>query len=178
MDSVPVGSYSTTGIPVLGLHELAAGKLAALFARQTSRDLFDAHRLLTCARLEAGSLRLGFVLYGAMNRRDWRSVSLDDLRHDTRDLENQLLPVLSNQVRTSLRRAWAPRLVEDCRERLSAPVPFTAPETEFLDRLLDYGEVKPELLTADAVLAARIQAHPLIEWKAMNVGRHRATGRS
>ena len=38
-----VGSYSVTQIPVLDLHELAAGKLAALLARQASRDLFDAH---------------------------------------------------------------------------------------------------------------------------------------
>lgn len=42
-----IGYYSAMQIPVLDLHELAAGKLAALLARKASRDLFDAHQLLT-----------------------------------------------------------------------------------------------------------------------------------
>lgn len=33
-------------VPVLDIHELAAGKLSALFSRTASRDLFDAHCLL------------------------------------------------------------------------------------------------------------------------------------
>ena len=177
VDSVPVGSYSAAGIPVLDLHELAAGKLAALFSRQTSRDLFDAHGLLTCGKLEAGRLRLGFVLYGAMNRRYWRGISLGDLRYDSRDLENQLLPVLSNQVRESLGRAWAVGLVETCRQKLSALLPFTDAEGEFLDRLLDNGEVWPELLTGDTALIARIHEHPPVQWKALNVRHHQAKGR-
>lgn len=174
MSSVAVGSYSAGGIPVLELHELAAGKLAALLARKASRDLFDAHELLTCGRLAPDRLRLGFVLYGAMNRRDWRTLSLDDLGCDARELENQLLPVLSNRVRESLARGWAGHMVETCRERLSPLLSFTPNEAEFLDRLLDHGEVKPDLLTEDAELAARIVAHPLLQWKAMNVRQHHA----
>lgn len=174
LDSVPVGSYSAEGIPVLDLHELAAGKLAALFARQASRDLFDAHQLLTCGKLDPGTLRLGFILYGAMNRRDWRSISLDDLACDVRELENQLLPILSSQARESLDQGWALRMIETCRSRLSVLLPFAAAETEFLDRLLDHGEVKPDLLTADRALAARILEHPLLQWKALNVRQHRA----
>lgn len=171
MDSVPVGSYSAAGIPVLDLHELAAGKLAALFARQTSRDLFDAHRLLTCGRLQPDRLRLGFVLYGAMNRRDWRTVSADDFRYDTRDVENQLLPMLSTRVRESLAPGWAENMVTSCRNCLSSLLPFTADETAFLNRLLDHGEIEPALLTARAELKARIQVHPLLQWKALNVQR-------
>ena len=41
MDSHTLGSWRATGIPVLDIHELAAGKLAALLARQKARDLFD-----------------------------------------------------------------------------------------------------------------------------------------
>src|SRR3990167_10467684 len=37
----------SVAIPVLDVHELSAGKLAALFDRQASRDLFDARYLLT-----------------------------------------------------------------------------------------------------------------------------------
>ena len=69
-DSRPVGSAVAREIPLLDLHELAAGKLAALLARQASRDLFDAHLLLTRQALDAERLRLGFVVYGAMNRKD------------------------------------------------------------------------------------------------------------
>ena len=174
MDSVAVGSYSAAGIPILDLHELAAGKLAALFARRASRDLFDAHQLLTRSRLDPERLRLAFVLYGGMNRRDWRTISLDDVGCEPHELANQLLPLLSNAIRDSLKPRWPERMVATCRERLSELVCFSPNEAQFLDRLLDHGEVKPRLLTDDGALAARIRAHPLLQWKALNVQRHRA----
>jgi hypothetical protein len=171
--SVHVGTYSASDIPLLDLHELAAGKLAALFARQASRDLFDAHQLLTAGGLNPDRLRLAFLLYGAMNRRDWRSISLEDLGYDALELENQLLPVLSRSVRESLQADWALQMVEVCRECLSGLLRFTPREAEFLDRLLDHGEIMPGLLTDDAQLGARILIHPLLQWKALNVQRHR-----
>ncbi len=174
MNSVDVGTYSASGIPVMDVHELAAGKLAALFARQASRDLFDAHRLLTAADFAPDRLRLAFILYGAMNRRDWRTITLDDIGCNPRELENRLLPVLSNTVRESLHPAWAEQMVEICRERLSGLVQFNPGETEFLNRLLDHGEIVPSLLTEDAGLASRIQEHPLLLWKALNVQRRRS----
>ena len=174
MDSVDVGTYSASGIPVLDLHELAAGKLAALFARQASRDLFDAHALMTAGELDADRLRLAFILYGAMNRRDWRTISLDDVGCDPRELENHLLPVLSSAVRESLQPGWAEQMVATCRERLSGLVRFTPEGTDFLDRLLDHGDIVPSLLTEDAEMAARIQDHPLLRWKALNVQHHRS----
>jgi hypothetical protein len=172
MDSVSVGSYSAKRIPVLDLHELAAGKMAALFARHASRDLFDAYQLLTSGKLAPARLRLGFILYGAMNRKDWRTISLDDLAYDMRDLRNQLLPMLRGKVRESLPHDWGEQMVASCRERLAGLLAFSDAETEFLDRLLDKGELKPELLTANPVLIARIQSHPLLLWKAQNVRRH------
>jgi hypothetical protein len=49
-------------------------------------------------------------------------------------------------------------------------LPFTtASEKEFLDRLLDYGEIVPVLLTEDEGLAERIRHPPGLEWKALNV---------
>lgn len=47
--------------PVLDIHELAAGKLSALFNRSASRDWFDAHYLLTKIPLDNQKLRLAFV---------------------------------------------------------------------------------------------------------------------
>jgi hypothetical protein len=40
---------------------------------------------------------------------------------------------------------------------------------EFLNRVLDKGEITPELLTDDADLQDHIRLHPLLEWKAVNV---------
>ena len=37
---------------------------------------------------------VAFVLYGAMNRRDWRRICTDDIDFDPLDLTRQLLPAL------------------------------------------------------------------------------------
>ena len=52
------GHHHISDIPILDLHELAAGKLTALFARTASRDLFDMHHLLTKTPLNFEQLRL------------------------------------------------------------------------------------------------------------------------
>ncbi|MCK4727607.1 MAG: nucleotidyl transferase AbiEii/AbiGii toxin family protein, partial [Desulfobacterales bacterium] len=70
-DSNSVGVYKASRISVLDPHELAAGKLTALLARHADRDLFDVHLLLTHGGLDNRRLRLAFVVYGAMNRKDW-----------------------------------------------------------------------------------------------------------
>ena len=67
LSSQVVGDHQIHAIPVLNLHELAAGKLAALFARHASRDLFDIHHLFTKTSVHREPLRLGFVLYLAMS---------------------------------------------------------------------------------------------------------------
>ena len=54
-------------------------------------------------------------------------------------------------------------------DALESLPPLTESEKEFLDRLLDYGEIEPVLLTEDTGLAARIRHHPGLEWKAINV---------
>ena len=51
----------TRQIPVLNIYELAAGKLAALFSRRASRDLFDTRELLWRNDLNQTSLRTAFV---------------------------------------------------------------------------------------------------------------------
>jgi hypothetical protein len=44
---------------------------------------------------------------------------------------------------------------------------------EFLDRLLDEAEIQPSLLTSDQGLQERINRHPLLEWKALNVRQYK-----
>lgn len=172
--SAAVGSYSATQIPVLDLHELAAGKLAALLSRRASRDLFDTHQLLTHGDLDRTKLSLGFVLYGAMNRKDWRTVAIDDVGYDHRELENELIPVFRAESFAKRKAGdWAESMIAECRDRLGAVLPMAANEIAFLDRILDQGEVEPELLTTDDEMAERIRIHPLLQWKAVNVRKHR-----
>ena len=96
MDSRSLGSWRATGIPVVDLHELAAGKLSALLSRRKARDLFDSRLILAMDDLDLQRLRLAFVVYGAMNRKDWRTVSVADVDVDVdvAELVNQLVPSL------------------------------------------------------------------------------------
>ena len=173
MDSHPVGSWRATDLPVLDIHELAAGKLAALLSRRRARDLFDCRQLLALDTLDPSRLRTAFVVYGAMNRRDWRTVSTDDVAFDPRELSSQLLPSLPASAVAGMDAAeYGRMLVEDCREALSALLPFDDEERAFLDRLLDHGEIDGALLTMDEELQRRIDAQPWLEWKAQNVRQH------
>lgn len=171
LDSRAVGSRQLNGVPVLDLHELAGGKLAALLARGASRDLFDTHHLLTRHDLDKEKLRTAFVLYGAMNRRDWRQVSVDDVRFHTRELHNQLIPVLSVDAGAGATGTgdWAQRMVEECRDALAMVLPFTSAEHEFLDRLLDHGEIRGDVLGLDGRLSELVRQHPALTWKAHHV---------
>jgi hypothetical protein len=175
LNSHPVGSYGARGIQVLDIHELAAGKLCALLARQQARDLFDSYQLLNQVDLEQKRLRLAFVVYGAMNRKDWRTVSAQAVDFAADDLSHRLLPLLraSSAGADESPASYGKRLVKECRDRLSVVLPFTDSETEFLNLLLDRGEIVPSLLTSDKDLQERISRHPLLEWKALNVRQYR-----
>jgi predicted nucleotidyltransferase component of viral defense system len=174
-DSRPIGSYRAAAVPVLDDHELAGGKLAALLSRQASRDLFDAHHFLTQIPFDREQLRLAFVVYGGINPRDWRTVRVEDVGFNVQEIRQRLTPLLREQdsKRVGSLRDWAHRLVEECRAGLRAVLPLESDEREFLDRLLDHGEIEPSLLTQDKGLIDRIRRHPGLEWKALNVRRYR-----
>lgn len=175
LTSRAVGSYSARNIQVLDVHELAAGKLAALFARRSGRDLFDAHRLLTDVALDRHRLRLAFVVYGAMNRLDWRGISVDAIGPNQGELESDLLPLLRRDAipQRAATEVWAERMLRHTREALETLLPFSGSELEFLNRLLDDGVIAPELLTDDDELSDRIARQPSLHWKALNVKKHR-----
>lgn len=171
LDSHFVGSYKASAIPILDIHELAAGKLTALLARHAPRDLFDVHLILSRGNLDHRRLRLAFVIYGAMNRKDWRTVSVDDVDFEVDELENLLLPLLRRDFLQKFgpTTTWAVRLQDEIRQALQVVLPLEKSEREFMDRLLDHGEIAPSLLTVDKELAERIRIHPALAWKALNV---------
>lgn len=175
--SRPLGSQKPLQFPLVDVHELAAGKLAALFARQRARDLFDCSLIFSIDTLDLEKLRIAFVVYGAMNRRDWRTIGLDDLGFNPVELSSQLIPALRIDGQAgSPTTGFGESLLEECRKALSEILPFTDAEREFLHRLLEEGKVCPDLLTTDRALQKRIGSQPLLEWKALNVRRHRRLG--
>ncbi len=177
LDSQPLGKWQATQIPVVNIHELAAGKLAALLARKKARDLFDSYHILRMDDLVAERLRLAFVIYGAANRKDWREVSTDDVEFDAKELKSQLIPTLRTQEREHVE-SYGKKLVDACREALSVVLPLNAAEQTFLDLLLDTGQIVPSLLTADETLQKRIRQLPSLQWKALNVRQHKARKRN
>ena len=174
-DSHPIGDFQAKAIPLLDLHELAAGKLAALLGRGQARDLFDCHRILAMTDLDRDLLRIAFVVYGGMNRKDWRTVAIEDVDFDTAELARQLIPTLHVRIiqEQDSPSDFGTYLVEVCRRGLSAVLPFMEAEREFLNLLLDHGIVDATILTPDTALQQRIQRQPLLEWKALNVRKHR-----
>lgn len=176
LDSRSIGSYRAEAIPVLDIHELAAGKFVALLSRQASRDLFDTHLLLSQSEFDNDKLRLAFVVYGAMSRKDWRTVSLEDIDFDRQELENQLVPVLNQAMVASVDlQEWTETLVNECRQSLGVLLPLNDKEVEFLSMINDSGEICPYLLTDDSNLQEKIFRHPLLKWKAQNVRQYRGS---
>ena len=105
----------------------------------------------------------------------WRTVSVDDVDFDSTELARQLGPALRTRQPPEQKTLaeYGARLVDECRRALSIVLPFTDAERALLDLLLDRGEVDASILTSDMTLRERIQAQPLLEWKALNVRRHR-----
>ena len=172
-DSKVLGPADAKQIAVLELHELAAGKLAALCARNASRDIFDAHALLRRPELDRTKLRIAFVVYGGMNRKDWRQVRVEDIGADPRELERELVPMLRADLAPDRGDidTWTSRLVGECRDSMAAVLPLAKNELEFLERLNGTGEIAADLLTDDAQLRELIANHPGLKWKALNVQR-------
>ena len=181
-DAAPQDSHEFLGdrakrFHLLDPHELAAGKLAALLARGASRDVFDARELLARDAFDRGKLRLAFVVYGGINRVDWRTVSASAVTTTASDVKRHLLPMLRQDIRPANEdvERWTSTLIDETRALLSAVLPLTEDEARFLARLNGDGEIEAVLLTADSELQRRIAASPGLQWKALNVKKHAAS---
>lgn len=173
-DSLSIGGEKAENVLLLDEHELAAGKLAALLARSASRDVFDAREILRRQDLDVDKLRLGFVVYGGLNRIDWRTMTAENIHTTARDVDSQLAPMLRHDVRPPRAdlEGWTDKLVHETRALMAAVLPLAAHEVEFLQRLNGAGEIAPELLTTDRPTQAILQSHPGLTWKALNVRKH------
>lgn len=114
-----------------------------------------------------------------LNRKDWRTIDPADVDFDPRELQNELVPLLRQPDLSAIGdpAQWARKLIDECRAALDVVLPFSPAEQEFLDRLLDHGDIRPELLTTDQELARQIAAQPGLHWKAQNVRQHKGRGK-
>ena len=173
--SHPLGDYQAKDVPLLDFHEFVAGKLSALFSRKQARALFDCHRILDTDTLQSEQLRIAFVVCRAMNRKDWRTISIDDVEYDELEMAEQLGPTLrARQLGEQASPAeHGAQLLKETRRSLSALIPFTDAEQTFLDLPLDKGEFDAMILASDTSLQKHIQVQRLLEWKAFNVRSHK-----
>ena len=181
-DSHRIGRWQATGVPAFDVHEIAAGKLSALFTRGYPRDLFDAGLIPDIPGLDPAKLRTAFVVYGGGARGDWRDVCHGAPEIEPRDLARQLRSALTATEAQRTRPVAADAYLAELQAK-AAPaqrmvVPLNPTELEFLDRVLDHGDIAPGLLTADPALQQRIATEPWLRWKAINVADHNALAAS
>ena len=89
-------------------------------------------------------------------------------------LESQLIPVLTEALTEDINiQDWTETLVKECRQALSALLPLNENEIEFLTKINEQGEIEPDLLTTDSGMQEIIIRHPQLNWKALNVKRHK-----
>jgi predicted nucleotidyltransferase component of viral defense system len=161
-----IGTRKTREIPLLDIHELGAGKLSALFGRHASRDLFDAHQLLTKCSIDIEQLRLACLVYGAMGTKDWRQISIDEIHFQEKELKDQLIPVLRKHAfRNSDWLSWTNQLLADCKTALTILFPLREHERAFLQSLFEHGEIDAKLITDNRNLIEKISSQPLLQWK-------------
>ncbi|KAF0208230.1 MAG: hypothetical protein FD171_1066 [Actinobacteria bacterium] len=157
--------------PVLQLPELVAGKIQAMMERVAARDLYDLYRLaLTHPALFDDSLVRALAVRAicASNRFPFvtRPVdSLDRFENPTREFTEPLYAMLNaddapdyEQMLASVAAWLAP---------LGGPI---APEAEFMRRLRESADYRPDLLFANwPDVAGRAAADPVMAWKVQNL---------
>jgi predicted nucleotidyltransferase component of viral defense system len=179
MNSVSLGEMRATDVLVLDIHEIVAGKLAALIDRHAARDLFDARRILSIDGLDWKQIKAAVLALGASGRRDWRTMSIDTIKGDPRELRQKLAICLPRDRFAGKGDvdAWIEETLTLCRERFAFLFDLTANEREFLDGVLDRGDVNADLLDVAPAIRARIGAMPMLAWKCLHVRKNRGLDR-
>ncbi len=168
-DSITMAGKQVTNLPILDIHELAAGKLTALLERQTGRDFFDANELFNYTKIDKNKLRIIFILYSAMcSKKDMLSLTSDGITVDHRDLKNKLIPVMKNNFCDgfSSTKEWTTVIINNVQKGFEILLPYTPSETEFIRAVINGIGVKPELFIDNESLVDfnLIKKHPALLW--------------
>jgi hypothetical protein len=164
------GDYPGCEFPLVGLDELAAGKLVALLDRTAPRDAWDVARLpgISGGKWPTPRSRAIFIAIAGQLPHPLHSYADRGLSpiHDS-DVTRHLYPMLVSGDRPTGEeiRAAAWSVVQPLLD-------LTTDERAYCDRL-QTGALRPELLFPDdPELASRVAASPALRWKAENAQRH------
>lgn len=166
-DSIKFAGKQVYDLLLLDIHELAAGKLAALIERRAGRDFFDASHLFSLAEIDASKLRLAFVLYAAMcAKKNMAHVTIADIGVDTVDLQNRLVPMVKTHFfgKYGNMDICADRMTVRIQAGFSHLLPFTEKELGFINSIVIGEGVRPHLITTDPGLSVLIGSHPALIW--------------
>lgn len=171
-DSVMLANQQSLQMPILDLHELAAGKLVALLDRSAGRDFFDAYHLFQHQNLKIEKLRDCFVAYAAMScKKDFLAVAVNDIDVDKTDIQNKLLPVLKQNFNKNFSSIaeWIQHVLEEVKKGYAKLLPFNENEKTFIKNIRKNGVVQPELFIQDQEMMNRAKFHPALLWAASSV---------
>ena len=178
MESCNLGGIQASGILVLDIHEIVAGKIVALVSRHTARDLFDAHRILSIEGLDWDRVKTAVLAIGVCSRFDWRDASTLSIKGPEDSLQKLIYCLPHGYfVERNHTDSWVKETVAICQERFAFLFELSTKEQAFLDGVLDRGEINATLLKTDPEIRTRINAMPMLAWKAMRVRRHQARSR-
>ena len=104
--------------------------------------------------LDIKKLRIAFIVYGGMSRTDWRRIQVKDIQFEWREFEDMLLPLLRKKdiKEMSYLQQWSKKMLLECQSKLALLLPLQENELEFLNKLLDFGIICPELICDDRTL--------------------------
>jgi len=161
------GEYPVPQARLVGMEELAAGKVCALLDRAAPRDLYDAVRLPELARQvwDTPRFRGVFVALAGTLPHPVHSYTAARLaRASDAAIREQLYPMLGDGNDLP-----SPSGLRDAAWRAVGPLlHLTDREREFTDRL-QVGELRADLLLPDdQETARRVSRHPGLRWKVQN----------
>lgn len=166
---LPVERIETTvlgkavGVRRLAKAELFASKIVALLSRTAPRDLYDIHNMIRQSVFpddEKELLKKCVVFYRALNDNaaDTFDLSVIDALKPY-EIKTMLLPVIHRKEFVDL-----PQMKQTVKGYLSDLLTLNDEEQEFL-RDFANKRYSPEKLFSDPDIRARIQSHPMVEWK-------------
>jgi hypothetical protein len=165
------GELDRPRLSIVGDEELVIGKLCALLDRCAARDVWDAANFRARAAVALGLPRFRgrfLALAGTLDHPpDTYTKRRLAERTTQREVDEQLVPMLATGAKIR-----AAELVSAAWSRLAPLLAMTDAERGFVEKL-HRGDLDPSLLFPDdAEEAARIHAHPALQWKAQNARSH------
>ncbi len=157
-------------ISIVSKEELFAGKISAALDRTAARDIYDIFNLVNyLLNYDKLLFRKAVIFLGASKREDFRKVCPEKLKNiSERDLKNSLYPLLPQEERIDKKILFNKTI-----PFIANLLNFTKDEEEFLNRYLDKGEYRPDILFSKYPdLIPKLEKHPALLWKKLHIEKH------